>query len=67
MADDYDPDECYKQYPIEPLIASKPAAPELFKSASAKARMPGGSSEKAFKEASKEASRKAPKKMAPKP
>ena len=63
LADDYDPDECYKQYPIEPLIASEPAAPELFKPASAKARMPGGSSEKVFKEAS----RKAPKKMAPKP
>ncbi len=37
LADDYDPDECYKQYPVEPLIVSEPAPARLFKPAIAKA------------------------------
>lgn len=24
LADDYDPDECYQQYPVEPLSAAEP-------------------------------------------
>ena len=36
LADDYDPDECYKQYPIEPLLASEALPAELFKPGKAK-------------------------------
>jgi Arc/MetJ family transcription regulator len=28
LADDYDPDECYAKYPIEPLLASEPGSAE---------------------------------------
>lgn len=26
LADDYDPDACYAQYPVEPVLASEPVA-----------------------------------------
>lgn len=29
LADDYDPDECYKQYPVEPLFAAEPHGAKL--------------------------------------
>jgi len=31
LADDYDPDACYAQHPVEPLLACEPTAPTLKK------------------------------------
>jgi Arc/MetJ family transcription regulator len=33
LADDYDPDECYKQYPVEPLLVSDALPADLYKPA----------------------------------
>jgi Arc/MetJ family transcription regulator len=31
LADDYDPDECYKQHPVEPLLVGEPELSGLKK------------------------------------
>lgn len=31
LADDYDPDECYKQYPVEPLLVGESELAEFKK------------------------------------
>lgn len=38
LADDYDPDECYKQYPVEPLFAAEPHSAELAEMTPVKAK-----------------------------
>lgn len=38
LADDYDPDECYKQYPVEPVFAAEPGNAEVSERAPVKAK-----------------------------
>lgn len=41
LADDYDPDECYQQYPVEPISATEPGLTSLSAATTGKAKTPG--------------------------